>query len=113
MHYFTLTPYDGACYTVVFSRLPPNPDPDAVAFMFGLAKYGKTVIVISLMADEADLDDFDWYWQHTDSIPDATKLAPVARCVYAALMGIPGVPTPKGWNTTWRDQLPNDAQQEV
>ncbi|KAB8139739.1 hypothetical protein F8S13_26930 [Chloroflexia bacterium SDU3-3] len=113
MHCFTLTPYDGACYTVVFSRLPRSSDPDATAYMFGIAKYGKTVIVLSFMADDADLYAFDWHWRHANGIPDARDMAPVGRCVFAALMGISGVPTPKGWNTTWRDQLPNDTRQEA
>lgn len=108
-HLFALTPGDGHLYRILFGRLPAHA-PSAPAFvLFGFAQGTHALHTIVAQTDDLSPDSFATLWRDTHDphvTPAADHLESMAYSVFAALVGIPHLVLPYGWDADWRDDLP-------
>jgi hypothetical protein len=112
VHLFNFEPDDGVAYRVQFGRLPPTSLLFQGYIVFGFAEGRDALITVIFDTDHINDETFGRYWrtaQHIDTASDPDYLERTAYTVFAALVGLPDIQSPAGWNGNWRSRLPITA----
>lgn len=105
---FTLSPGDGITYRVLFGRVEVEQSLFQGYTIFGVAEGHDPIITAVLDAtSRLPLLDYESRAIYEGAHNTPAQMRAIATAIYAALIDVPGIPTPAGFRTDWMNDLPN------